>query len=309
MRIIYLGTPEFAILPLKALINDMHEIALVVTQPDKPTGRAKKLTPPSLKVCAQSLGLKVAQFEKIKDFAAQLREVNADIMITCAYGQILTKEILEVCPYGVLNIHASLLPKYRGASPIQHAILNGDDVTGITVMKTELGLDTGDILLKKELKIERKDTAASLSDKLSKLGGYAICSALKLIESGKAVYIKQDDSLATYVRVIKKADAHLDFNDFAENIINKIRAFNPWPIAYCFLNGAMLKVFEGETVESFNHLAKAGEVIAADKTNGLVIACKGGAVSITTIQPAGKNIMSAKAYILGGKIRLKDVLE
>ena len=309
MKIIYLGTPEFAVLPLEALLKDGHEVALVVTQPDKPTGRTKKITPPPLKIYAQSLGIKVAQFDRIRDNAEQLREINADIMITCAYGQILTKEILQICPYGVLNIHASLLPKYRGASPIQHAILNGDHTTGITVMKTDIGLDTGDILLQSAMGIDKNDTAASLSDRLSKLGGGAVCDALKLIESGKAVYTKQDESLATYVRTVKKADARLDFDDFAENIVNKIRAFNPKPIVHCLLRGQMLKIFDGEIAENSFSSVRAGEVIAADKTNGLIIACKIGAVKIITVQPAGKNIMSAKAYILGGKIKPKDILE
>ena len=185
MKVIYLGTPEFAVKPLEKIINsDLHEVVAVVCQPDRPVGRKAIVTPPPVKVVAEKYGIPVLQFEKIRNGGAEeLKKFNADIMVTCAYGQILSKEILEVCPKGVINIHASLLPKYRGAAPIQYAIVNGEKKTGVTIMKTEEGLDTGDIIAAYETEIGETETAGELSERLSELGAEHICGVLSDIEN------------------------------------------------------------------------------------------------------------------------------
>ncbi len=305
MKVIYLGTPEFAVNPLKAILSsDRHQVVGVVTQPDRPVGRKNIITPPPVKVVATENGIPVFQYEKIRvEGVEDLKSLGADIMITCAYGQILSREIIDICPYGIINIHGSLLPKYRGASPIQSAVINGEKTTGITVMQTEEGLDCGDILAVFETPIGEEETSADLFARLSILGAKNICSVLDDIEDGKITPIKQDESQATLVKTIKKEDALIDFSKDALTVKNLINGMNPWPIAFTLKNGKKLKFYRARTAQGNG---KAGEVIVADKK--LVIACGNGAVEIGILQEEGGKAMSAQSYLNGRKLKVGDLL-
>ncbi|MBQ4099269.1 MAG: methionyl-tRNA formyltransferase [Clostridia bacterium] len=305
MKVIYLGTPEFAVNPLKAIVSSgRHQVVGVVTQPDRPVGRKNIMTPPPVKVVANENGIPVFQYEKIRvEGVEDLKSLGADIMITCAYGQILSREIIDICPYGIINIHGSLLPKYRGASPIQSAVINGEKTTGITVMQTEEGLDCGDILAVFETPIGEEETSADLFARLSILGAKNICSVLDDIEDGKITPIKQDESQATLVKTIKKEDALIDFSKDALTVKNLINGMNPWPIAFTLKNGKKLKFYRARTAEGNG---KAGEVIVADKK--LVIACGNGAVEIGILQEEGGKAMSAQSYLNGRKLKVGDLL-
>ena len=305
MKVIYLGTPEFAVNPLKAIVSSgRHQVVGVVTQPDRPVGRKNIMTPPPVTVVANENGIPVFQYEKIRvEGVEDLKSLGADIMITCAYGQILSREIIDICPYGIINIHGSLLPKYRGASPIQSAVINGEKTTGITVMQTEEGLDCGDILAVFETPIGEEETSADLFARLSILGAKNICSVLDDIEDGKITPIKQDESQATLVKTIKKEDALIDFSKDALTVKNLINGMNPWPIAFTLKNGKKLKFYRARTAEGNG---KAGEVIVADKK--LVIACGNGAVEIGILQEEGGKAMSAQSYLNGRKLKVGDLL-
>ena len=305
MRVIYLGTPEFAVPPLKAIIESKgHTVVGVVTQPDRPVGRKNIITPPPVKVVATSYGIPVFQYEKIRaEGVEDLKSLGADIMITCAYGQILSREIIDICPKGIINIHASLLPKYRGAAPIQYAIINGEKTTGVTIMQTEEGLDTGDIIDVFEIEIGDSETAGELSVRLSNLGAENICKTLDKIEQGIETRIKQDDSLASLVKTLKKEDAIIDFSQNSETIKNKINGLNPWPVAYALFGGKKIKIYRAKLAEGSG---TAGEVIRADKK--LFVACGEGAIEVLEIQEEGGKVMSASAYLNGRKIKLGDLL-
>ncbi len=305
MKVVYLGTPEFAVNPLKAIISSgRHQVVGVVTQPDRPVGRKNIITPPPVKVVATENGIPVFQYEKIRvEGVEDLKSLGADIMITCAYGQILSREIIDICPYGIINIHGSLLPKYRGASPIQSAVINGEKTTGITVMQTEEGLDCGDILAVFETPIGEEETSADLFARLSILAAKNICSVLDDIEDGKITPIKQDESQATLVKTIKKEDALIDFSKDALTVKNLINGMNPWPIAFTLKNGKKLKFYRARTAQGNG---KAGEVIVADKK--LVIACGNGAVEIGILQEEGGKAMSAQSYLNGRKLKVGDLL-
>jgi len=308
MNIIYLGTPDFAIFPLKKIMENGHNILAVVTQTDKPKGRKGVITFPPLKDYAIKCGIKVVQFEKIREHSQELKSLNADIMITCAYGQILTKEIIEICPYGIINIHASLLPKYRGAAPIQWAIINGDVQTGVTVMQTDVGLDTGDIILQLKTEIDQNQTAGELFDNLSIISGDAIVQALKLIESGKATYTKQDESKATKVKTIKKENGIIDFKKSAMDIKNLIRGLNPSPIAYTYYKGLMLKIYKADIAINDIKNDEAGKILIADSKKGLLIGTGNGVLKIEEIQAAGGKRMLATDFLRGNKLTEGDFL-
>ena len=305
MRIVFLGTPDFAVLPLKAVNNIQGvEIVGVVCNKDKPVGRKQILTAPPVKIAAQELGLPVFQYNKIREEGVNdLKKLAPDLMITCAFGQILSQEILDVPKFGVINIHASLLPKYRGASPIHYAILNGEKQTGITIMKTDIGIDTGDILLQKSLNIGEKETCGELFDRLSALGAECVKDALDLIVQGKAEYTRQDESKATFTKIIKKEYALIDWTDSAENIVNKIRAFNPAPLAYTLLNGEPFKVYIAEKTDA---CGDSGKVLFSDKE--LVIGTGDGSVKLIKVCKAGGKPMSAEDFLRGNAIAVGTVL-
>lgn len=310
MKIIYAGTPSFAVEPLRRLVKSGADIAGVITQTDKPAGRSGKITFSPVKEYALSVGLPVYQFEKIRLSLEEVKNIGADIMITCAYGQILSEEILSAFKWGVYNLHASLLPKYRGAAPIQAAILNGEEYTGITVMKTDIGLDTGDILLVKRLKIGEKETAGELSERLSLLAADCAEEAVKIIEEnfGSPQLMLQDGGAATLVKKIKREDAKISFSCGGKEIVNKIRALNPEPTAYAVLNGAPVNIFSAEVcpLPEGKENSPCGEVLSEKSKQGLIVKCLSGAVKLDEIQlPGGKRISGADA-LNGRKIRKGD---
>lgn len=304
MKIIYLGTPDFATLPLKAIFESgLYEIVGVITNKDKPVGRKQVMTPPPVKVLAQSYNLPVFQYDKIRiEGLEDIKKLNPDLMITCAFGQILSKEILDIPKLGVINIHASLLPKYRGASPIHYAILNGEEETGITIMQTDIGIDTGDIILQKSIKINKNETCGQLFERLSDLGARCVLEAIDLIASCKAEYIKQNEAIASYSKIINKQDALISWSDDATTNFNKIRAFNPAPVAYCMLDDFPFKIYEAEVVDLNG---REGEILCCE--DKLIIGCKTQSLSLLKVQKSGGKPMGIKDFLRGNKfIQHKD---
>lgn len=307
MRIIYMGTPDFAVAPLKAIYDSGHEIVAVVTQPDKKAERGNKITVSAVKTLALSLGLKVLQYDKIRrrENVEELKSLNAELIVTCAFGQILSQKIIDLAPYGIYNIHASMLPKYRGAAPIQWAVIDGEKQTGVTVMKTDIGIDTGDIILDKRIDISGEDTSLSMFNKLSALGAEAILEAIRLTESGSVVFKKQDETLATHTRMLNKEDGIIDFSLSYDKIDCLVRGMNPWPSAYTYYNNSMLKFW---AVEPCNLCGKCGEVLVADDKEGLVVACGGGSLRVTEIQGENAKRMKTTDYLRGKKIAVGSIL-
>ena len=303
MKIVFAGSPEYAVPALKA-VHEKFGVAAVITQPDRPVGRKQVLTPTPVKAEAEKLNLPVYDFAKIRNCVDEVKAIGADIMITCAYGQLLTQEVLDCFEMGVWNLHASLLPKFRGASPIQSAILAGETHTGVTVMRTELSLDTGDILLVKRCEIGDKN-CAELSEVLSLLSAEAAVEAVELIGRGQPQLLMQDEARATFCRKIQKSDCKIDFTNSAEDICRLIRAMNPQPFAYCEQNGTVLNILRATVADGGGN---TGEVMSADK-RGIVVACGGGAIRIEELQPAGGKIMRAADYVNGRKIKAGDRLD
>ena len=322
MKIMYAGAPEFSVAPLKALLEEGFSVAAVLTQPDKPAGRKGILTPTPLRAFAEEAGIPVLTYAKVRDHVAELGRVGADILVTCAYGQILTAEVLAAFPKGVYNIHASLLPRWRGASPIQHAILAGDEKTGVTVMRTDIGLDTGDILLSREIGISREDTAESLSAKLSALGGVCIGEALRALERGEVRFVKQPEAGVTVCKKISKEMCAADFTRTAEEICRLVRAMAPSPLAYAYLRGKLVNFYFAEALGTESLFGagtggacaadgqakslRAGEVVRADKT-GLYVAAGEGIVRITELQAEGGKRMRAADFVNGRKAAVGDL--
>ena len=309
MRIVFAGTPDFAVKPLENIINSGYEVVGVITQTDKPQGRKGILTPPPVKTVAEKLNIPVLQPVKIRDEAEAVRELKGDLLVTCAYGQILTQEVLDLFPLGVWNIHAGLLPKYRGASPIQSCILAGEKTTGVSIMKTELGLDCGDILLVDELEILENETYGELSNRLSVLSAKTIVKALKLLESGEYSLTKQDEEGVQVVRKIGKDHAKIDFNATAEEIVNLVRAMNPQPVAYTAVNGLKVNVFLAEKLEMCEEWVGqvCGEVLSSSPKQGLIVKCKDGAVRLLEVQAAGGKRIKGGDFINGRKAQKGDI--
>jgi len=302
LRIIFMGTPELAAASLGALLREpAFQILGVVTQPDRPKGRDLKLQPSPVKQLAISAGLPVLQPLKARDeqFTAQLRALQPDLIAVAAFGQILPKAILDLPRFGCLNVHTSLLPKYRGASPIQSAILNGETETGVTIMKMDVGLDTGDILTQRTTPIRDEDNAATLHDRLAQLGAELLVKTIPDYVSGKIQPRPQQHELATHVTKIKKEDGRLDWQQPARAIWNRIRAFTPWPGAFTFLPAQpqpqLLKIWQAEVASG---QGVAGEILFADKT-GIVIGCGEGALRVTQLQREGGRRMSAVEFLTG----------
>ncbi len=297
--IIFFGTPEFAVPTLKALISNGEKIVLVVTQPDRPKGRGKQIQPPEVKKVALEYGLKVVQPEKIRDqsFFSMLRELNAEIGVVVAYGKILPSEILHASEKGCINLHASLLPKYRGAAPIQWALIRGEKTTGVTTMLIDEGLDTGPIFLQKAVQIDDEDNALTLSEKLSNLGADLVVETIKKIRQG---LIKPTPQIgeATYAPQLKKEDGRVIWSLSARDIFNLIRGCYPWPCAYCFFKGERVKLIKAEVLEGKS--SAPGLIIKAN--NEIVVSTGKGLLKILSIQPEGKKEMTAKEFILGRRI-------
>ena len=308
MKVVFLGTPDFAVNSLQALLKSRHEVIAVVTQPDKPVGRKAVLTPSPVKVVAVAHGVKVLQYDRIRtEGVEELVSLGADVMVTCAYGQILSQEIIDIAPYGIVNVHGSLLPKYRGAAPVQYAVINGDKVSGVTIMKTEAGIDTGDILAMKSVEIGENETAGELFDRLSALGAELLVDTLDKLEAGLITPVKQDDNAATYVKMIRKEDAKIDFSLPANKVKSFVLGMNPWPVAFTGLNGKLLKIYRCESA-SGEYDGAAGEVVCDTTGGGLVVKCGEGAIKVTELQTEGGRKMSAHDFLLGRKIKKGDIL-
>lgn len=314
MKIVFMGTPDFAAGALEALIEAGHEITLVVTQPDKPKGRSKELQFSPVKECALHHGLPVFQPVRIKtpEAIAKLKEYEADIYIVAAFGQILSQEILDIPRYRCLNIHASLLPKYRGASPIQHVIIDGEKETGVTIMQMDAGVDTGDMLYKKVIAIADDDTFETLHDKLMVLGGEAIVEALPLLEAGRLTPKKQNHEESSHVSLISKSMGEIDFCKGALEIDRLIRGMNPWPSAYTFYRGKQLKLWKAlpvsaEASQEYAKGALPGSVVRVNK-DSLEVATGDGVLQIQELQLEGKKRMSTHDFLLGVKVEVGEVL-
>ncbi|MGM0417450.1 MAG: methionyl-tRNA formyltransferase [Thermodesulfobacteriota bacterium] len=305
-KIIYMGTPGFAVPPLEALYEKGFNIVLVVTQPDKRQGRGKKIVSSPVKNTAEKLGIEIFQPEKIKtdDACEKLQSYDPDFLIVAAYGQILSKKILDIPKLGAINIHASILPYYRGASPIQHAVLNMEKETGITTMLMDEGLDTGDILDIKKTEIGKKETAGMLHDRLSYLGAETVVNTLDNFSEIKPK--PQDDSKATYAPLLKKEDGHIDWSQTGDEIDARIRAFNPWPGTFTFYNGERLKIYSIEKISDFSD-KKPGTIVKAEDNN-LIVSAGDCDVNLLEIQPAGKKIIKTKDFLSGYKIEQETVL-
>ncbi|MBQ9081113.1 MAG: methionyl-tRNA formyltransferase [Clostridia bacterium] len=275
MKIVYAGTPDFAVAPLHAIINAGHEVVAVITQEDKPVGRKGIITPPPVKAFAVEQGIPVFQPKKIREEVSKVKALGGELMVTCAFGQILSQEVLDCFEKGVWNIHASLLPKYRGASPIQWSVINGDTHTGITLMKTETGLDTGDILLVKRTEILENETAGELSARLSALGAVAITEGLELIEKGNVQLLLQDESQATVVKKITKEQAKINWNTSGKEIVNLIHGMNPAPVAYTLSDQKPVNLYRAAFME-YSGEEPCGTVLNLPKK--LAVKCIDGAV-------------------------------
>lgn len=297
LKIIFAGTPDFAAKHLQALLNSPHQVIGVFTQSDKPAGRGNKLTASPVKQLALQNNLPVYQPISLKDSANQqiIADLNADIMIVVAYGLILPQTVLDMPKYGCLNVHGSLLPRWRGAAPIQRACWAGDTETGITIMQMDLGLDTGDMLYKEKCHIEDDDTSATLYNKLAQIGPDALLKTLKLIIEGKAKPEKQNESQVTYATKLSKQEAKLDWNLTATQLERCIRAFNPWPVSYFEINGELIKVWQANVISETTDKTP-GTILRADKS-GIQIATQNGVINMTLLQPAGKKPMSAQDFL------------
>lgn len=298
-----MGTPEFAIPSLDMLIKEGYDVVAVVTQPDKPKGRGNKMCPPPVKEYAIEHGIEVLQPDKVKteEFAEKIREINPDLLITAAYGKILPKSVLDIPKYGCINVHGSLLPKYRGAAPIQWSIINGEKVTGITTMYTDVGMDTGDMLLKAEIEITEDMTAGELHDKLSVLGADVLKETLEKLKDGTLERTPQSDAEATYAPMMTKELGCIDWAKSSREIHNLVRGTSPWPGAYTSYCGKKIKIWVTSIVSEEEHDLKAGTILKVGK-DGLIVACGIGKLNIKEIQCDGSRRMNVEDYICGHKI-------
>jgi methionyl-tRNA formyltransferase len=306
-RIIFMGTPDFAVPSLKALLDSNENVVCVITQPDRPKGRGRKLTPPPVKELALQSGLPVLQPEKIREegFLARISEFNPDLIVLTAYGRILPGSLINLPSYGTINVHASLLPKYRGAAPIQWALINGETETGVTIMQMDEGLDTGDILLAEKLLISPDDTAGSLFSRLAELGGTALKKAMEQLRADKLTPIKQDDSLATLAPLLKKEDGLVEWSKSAEQISCLIRGLDPWPTTYTVMNGKRFRLFSPQVINQSDCQEKGpapGTICRADH-NGLVVCTGSGYLLVREVQPENSKRMTVDAYLRGHPLK------
>ena len=321
MKIIFLGTPHFAENVLQKLIDSKHEVIAVVCQPDKLVGRKQLLEAPPTKVLAQKYNIPVYQFAKIRlEGVEPLKKLDADIMITAAYGQILIQEILDITRFGVYNVHGSVLPKYRGSSPIQWSLINGEKTLGVTILKTQAGMDDGPILHTQEFEIQESDTVSSLMEKISLMGADLLLKSLDEIENGTAVLVPQDESLVTKCKMLKKEQAVIDFNTPAQNIVNFVRGMAEWPVAYTHYNGVMLKIYKAKShiLEDFANISnlsldeisnmKNGQVALVSTKKGIFVKCDNSVLELVELQLEGGKKMSAKDFANGKKLATDAIL-
>jgi methionyl-tRNA formyltransferase len=302
MRLVFMGTPRFAVPTLEAVIAAGHQLAAVYTQPDRPKGRGQQLAPSPVKQCALAHGIPVYQPERIRrpEIVAELAAMRADAMVVVGYGQIIPQSIIDLPPLGIVNVHASLLPKYRGAGPIQWAIANGETITGVTTMRIDAGLDTGDMLLKRETRIEPEETAIELGERLSRIGADLLVETLQGLASGSIQPVPQDSTQASYAPILKKEDGRIDWSQPAGQIHNRIRGFLPWPGAYTTFRGQILHIWRSRVSEVTVN-APPGAIIAS--AGQILVACgDGGAIECVELQLEGRKKLPASAFLNGQRL-------
>ncbi len=305
MNIVFMGTPDFAVHSLDRLLRDGHNVSAVFTKQDMPRGRKMIMTPPEVKVFAQSKGLQVHQPSTLRDESVieLIRSLNPDVIVVVAYGKLLPKEVLEIPPMGCINLHGSLLPRYRGAAPIQWTVLSGDKIGGATTMYMNEGLDTGDMILRYETEVGEDETSEELFDRLAVDGADLLSETLDLIRSGKAVAVPQDELMATYAPMLDKNMCRIDWTKSSQEVHNLVRGLNSWPMALTTLDGKRIKVIR---TRKSDMSGKPGYVVS---TEPLTVACGSGAVEILTLQPEGKKPMDSKAFLMGHRLTDKDYFE
>ncbi len=313
MNVIFMGTPDFAVPTLNSLLEHDDTMLAVVTQPDRPKGRGKRVIPPPVKVVAQKHGIPALQPKRVRqeESLQQIRDLAPDVIVVAAYGQILPKALLEIPPLGCINVHGSLLPKYRGAAPVNWAIIRGEEETGITTMYMDEGMDTGDMLLKRTVPIGAGDTAGSLHDKLSVIGAELLIETLRELEAGTLKRIPQNDAEATYAPMLRKEDGRIDWQESAVNIDRKVRGFFPWPGAYTYFQGNMVKLLRVAVEDNpeASGDASAGTVVDLEKNAGPLIATGKGGLRIVEIQPQNKKPMRCSDFCRGYHVTVGDRLE
>lgn len=311
MKVIFMGTPDFSVGTLEALVAAGHEVVLVVTQPDKPKGRGEKMQYTPVKETAMKYGIPVFQPKKVRqqECVEELRKYNADIMVVIAFGQILPKEILEMTPYGCVNVHASLLPKYRGAAPIQWAVINGETISGVTTMQMDEGLDTGDMLLKTEILLDEKETGGSLHDKLAEAGAKLCVETLKALEEKTITAVKQGESPTEYARMLDKKLGNIDWSQSAVSIERLIRGLNPWPSAYTDWDGKVMKIWEASVCGQSESTEKEPGTVVKVAKDGFFVQTGDGLLKVLSLQIPGKKRMDADAFLRGYQIEAGTVLK
>ena len=308
MKVIFMGTPDFSVGTLEALVAAGHTVVLAVTQPDKPKGRGKEMQFTPVKECAMKYHIPVYQPRRVREpeCVEELRKYNADIMVVVAFGQILPKEILEMTPYGCVNVHASLLPKYRGAAPIQWSIIDGEEVTGVTTMQMNEGLDTGDMLLKVEIPIEEKETGGSLHDKLAEAGAKLCVETLEGLQKSEITPIPQGESPTAYAKMLDKELGNIDWSKRATEVERLVRGLSPWPSAYTNWNDKVMKIWNAECV-AFESDAKPGTIVKVNK-DSFWVQTGGGVLEVRELQIPGKKRMDAGAFLRGYPVTEGEVL-
>lgn len=305
MNIVFMGTPDFAVPSLLGLIEKGYRIVGVVTQPDRPKGRKRVLTPPPVKVAALGAGIPVFQPERLRqpEAVAELAKWNPDLIVTAAYGQILPKTVLDMPRLGCINVHASLLPSYRGGAPIHHAIINGEEKTGVTIMYMAEGLDTGDMISKVEVPITDEDNVGTMFEKLAHAGAELLLDTLPALVEGRAARIPQDESLASYAPNITREQEKIDWSLSARQVFNHVRGMNPWPVAHTTWDGVVVKIWESHPLDrqTDGKQYQPGEVVAV-QPSGIDVACGSGVLRITKLQPAGKKAMSVEDFVRGTRL-------
>ena len=309
MKVIFMGTPDFSVGTLEALVEAGHDVVLAVTQPDKPKGRGGKMQFTPVKETAMKYDIPVFQPKKVRDpeCIEELRKYNADVMVVVAFGQILPKAILDMTPYGCINVHASLLPKYRGAAPIQWAVIDGEEVSGVTTMQMNEGLDTGDMIMKTEIVLEKKETGGSLFDKLAKAGAELCVKTLEALENKTATWEPQGETTTSYARMLDKELGNIKWENTAVQIERLIRGLNPWPSAYTDWNGKVMKIWEADVVEK-NSESTPGTIVKVEK-DGFYVQTGDGQIKVTALQIPGKKRMEADAFLRGYQIEEGTLLK
>lgn len=309
MKVIFMGTPDFAVGTLKAIIEEGHEVLAVFTQPDKPKGRSKELVMPPVKELAVTHNLPVYQPVKVRDaeYVELIEKMQPDVIVVVAFGQILPKSILDIPKYGCVNVHASLLPEYRGAAPIQWVVIDGKEETGVTTMLMDVGVDTGDMLMQSVRKLDAKETGGSLFDKLSDDGAKLLIETLKGLEAGTVTRTPQDNEKATHAKMLDKSTGKIDFTKDAKEIECLIRGLNPWPSAFTSYNGKTLKIWNADVLEGTFDEFEPGQIVEVSK-NDFVVKCGNNALSIKELQLEGKKRMETGAFLLGTKVAVGEKL-